>query len=93
MILNKKSAFKRNFASQLSYKFGWTMEKLNKLNDLLDNLYQKETYIKSELLKHKQMAKFASVQIHIFTQKLHQNLNCINTIKDKIEKTKKYNTI
>lgn len=48
------------------------MDTLNKLNDLLDDLFRKEAYMKSELVKHQRMAQFASVQIQILRQKLNQ---------------------
>lgn len=69
------------------------MNKIHKLNDLLDVLICKEQQIKSEIIIHQRTARLATVQIQISKQKLNQNIERVKTIRNQIVKSHKYYTI
>lgn len=69
------------------------MNRLDKLNELLENTVRKSHLIKAELSIQKRALKFANTRIHILENELNNNTARIKSIVNQIEKPGRFNTI
>lgn len=69
------------------------MDRLDKLNELLDNTVRKSHLIKAELSIQQRALKFANARIHILENELNNNTARIKSIVKQIEKPNRFNTI
>lgn len=69
------------------------MNRLDKLNELLENTVRKSHLIKAELSIQKRALKLANTRIHILENELNNNTARIKSIVKQIEKPGRFNTI